>query len=88
MKFPTLVLLLTLTLPTQAAPKTTPAAVPLFRDPIHDGAADPVVIYNPGHKAWWMFYTNRRADIDDTTGVRWVHGTRIGIAESRDGGAH
>ena len=35
-----------------------------------------------------MFYTNRRADIEDTTGVRWVHGTRIGIAESADGGAH
>lgn len=32
-----------------------------------------------------MFYTNRRATLDDTTGVAWVHGTRIGIAESQDG---
>ncbi len=65
-----------------------PAAVPLFRDPIHDGAADPVVVYNRARKTWWMFYTNRRADLDDNSGVTWVHGTRIGIAESSDGGAH
>lgn len=64
------------------------AAVPLFRDPIHDGAADPVVIWNRARKTWWMFYTNRRADIADTNGVTWVHETRIGIAESSDGGAH
>jgi hypothetical protein len=55
---------------------------------VHDGAADPVVVYNRARHTWWMLYTNRRADIDDTTGVRWVHGTRIGIAESADGGAH
>ena len=35
-----------------------------------------------------FFYTNRRADLDDNSGVTWVHGTRIGIAESCDGGAH
>src|SRR5215467_10013589 len=64
------------------------AAQPLFRDPVHDGAADPVVIWNRARKTWWMLYTNRRADIADTTGVRWVHGTHIGIAESKDGGAH
>jgi hypothetical protein len=66
----------------------SPAAQPLFRDPVHDGAADSVVIWNRARKVWWMFYTNRRADIADTTGVRWVHGTHIGIAESKDGGAH
>lgn len=32
-----------------------------------------------------MLYTNRRATLADTSGVKWVHGTRIGIAESRDG---
>lgn len=36
---------------------------PLFRDPIHDGAADPMVIYNEQEKAWYMFYTNRRANV-------------------------
>ena len=58
---------------------------PLYSDPIHDGAADPVVIWNPHTKMWWMFYTNRRANSPDTSGVEWVHGTRIGIAASKDG---
>ncbi len=34
-----------------------------------------------------MFHTNRRANVANTPGVTWVHGTRIGIAESSDGGA-
>lgn len=58
---------------------------PLFADPIYDGAADPVVIWNKNEKKWFMLYTNRRANISDSTGVKWVHGTRIGIAESKDG---
>jgi sucrose-6-phosphate hydrolase SacC (GH32 family) len=57
---------------------------PLFDDPVYHGAADPVIIYNKQKKVWWMFYTNRRASIKDST-VGWVHGTRIGIAESKDG---
>ena len=64
------------------------AAVPLFRDPVHDGAADPVVVWNRARKTWWMLYTNRRADLAGGGGVEWVHGTHIGIAESADGGAH
>ncbi len=62
--------------------------MPLFRDPVHDGAADPVVVWNRERKSWWMLYTNRRADLADSNGVTWVHGTHIGIAESADGGAH
>jgi len=57
---------------------------PLYDDPVYHGAADPVIIYNKTKKCWWMFYTNRRASNVDTT-VQWVHGTRIGIAESKDG---
>ncbi len=64
----------------------TPAAKPLFRDPIFDGAADPVVIWNPHVQRWWMFYTNRRANVPGLSGVAWVHGTKIGIAESSDHG--
>lgn len=64
------------------------AAKPLLRDPIYDGAADPVVLWNPLLKKWWMFYTNRRASETALPGVSWVHGTRIGIAESSDGGAN
>ncbi len=66
------------------AGKTAPK--PLYRDPVHDGAADPVLIWNRAEKKWFMFYTNRRADLADSSGVAWVHGTRIGIAESSDGG--
>lgn len=77
-----------LTAVTEAAavvPRT--AAKPLFRDPVYDGAADPVVLWNPHRDRWWMFYTNRRASAPGLSGVAWVHGTRIGIAESSDGGA-
>lgn len=60
---------------------------PLFRDPVYDGAADPVVIWNKAEQKWFMFYTNRRANLKDVNGVDWVHKTPIGIAESSDGGA-
>jgi hypothetical protein len=61
------------------------APKPLFRDPVFDGAADPVVVWNPTAERWWMFYTNRRANVPGLSGVAWVHGCRIGIAESADG---
>lgn len=62
---------------------------PLFRDTVYDGAADPSVIYNKETKSWYMFYTNRRVtEINNSIkDVRWVHGTPIGIAESKDNGA-
>jgi beta-xylosidase len=66
----------------KAAPK------PLYRDPVHDGAADPSLVWNRVDKKWMMFYTNRRADLPvlDPKDVAWVHGTQIGIAESNDQG--
>jgi hypothetical protein len=66
------------------------APKPLFRDPVHDGAADPTLIYNRARHEWWMFYTNRRADLalPDPKDVSWLHQTRIGIAVSRDRGVH
>ena len=63
------------------------ASKPLFRDPVHDGAADPVLCWNSAERKWFMFYTNRRANVPETSGVTWVHGTKIGVAESSDGGA-
>lgn len=71
--------------PADSAPKV--ADKPLFRDPIYDGTADPVILWNPERARWWMFYTNRRAKADGLSGVAWVHGTHIGIAESCDDGA-
>ena len=61
------------------------ANAPLFKDPIHNGAADPVVIYNEETGTHYMLYTARRADVKEE-GVMWVHGTDIGIAESKDNG--
>ena len=64
--------------------KTKIADKPLYRDSIFDGAADPTIIWNKKEKKWFMFYTNRRANIGGN-GVSWVHGSPIGIAESKDG---
>lgn len=63
-----------------------PVSKPLYRDTIYDGTADPVVIWNPHAKTWWMYYTNRRANVPGLSGVAWVHGTPIGIAQSTDKG--
>jgi hypothetical protein len=62
---------------------STPA--PLYRDPVFDGAADPVLVWNPDKLTWYMFYTQRRAKID-VPGVEWCHETEIGVAESKDQG--
>ena len=64
--------------------KITPNA-PLFRDPVYDGAADPTIIWNPFERAWWIFYTNRRA-FSPEIGISYMHGSDIGIASSDDGG--
>jgi hypothetical protein len=63
-----------------------PAPKPLYRDPVYDGAADPVIVYNRADQCWTMLYTNRRANAPGLRGVAWVHGTKIGLADSRDGG--
>jgi hypothetical protein len=61
-------------------------SAPVFRDPVYDGATDPTVIRNLRSGDWWMFYTQRRTT-DRGRGVRWVHGTSIGIAVSSDDGS-
>ena len=70
---------------TLLARSTAPAPAPLFRDPIYDGASDPVVIWNRQEKNWWLFYTQRRANVDGP-GVARVHGCDIGVARSTDDG--
>ena len=67
----------------QLVAQTAPA--PLFRDPITDGAADPVIIYNRQEHAWWMLYTQRRANVNGAN-VAYCHGCSIGVAESQDMG--
>lgn len=63
------------------------APKPLYRDPLMDGAADVSIVYDRKARDWKMFYTNRRATLrlDDPKDVAWVHGTKIGVARSRDG---
>lgn len=58
---------------------------PLYRDPIYDSAADPMVIYNETERNWWMFYTQRRANFA-SRGVSGAYGCKIGVAVSDDGG--
>lgn len=59
-------------------------SAPLLADPL-GGPTDPTVIRNERTGQWWMFYTQRRP-ADPGRGVEWVHGTRIGVAVSDDGG--
>lgn len=59
------------------------APAPLFRDPITDGAADPVIVWNREEKSWWMLYTQRRANTE-APDVAYCYGTKIGIASTKD----
>lgn len=64
------------------------APAPLYDDPVWHGASDPVVVWMPGKGTegeYWMYYTQRRATLDNARGVDWVHGSSIGIATSSDG---
>ena len=62
-----------------------PFPAPLFRDPMYDSPTDPVIIWNRQENQWWMLYTQRRAT-DKGIGVSSIHGTKIGVACSADGG--
>ncbi|MFJ7289702.1 family 43 glycosylhydrolase [Curtobacterium sp. AB451] len=57
----------------------------ILRTP-QSGATDPTLVHDPSTGQWWMFTTLRRPH-DDGPGVRWVHGSSIGIATSDDDGA-
>ncbi|MDQ6904486.1 MAG: family 43 glycosylhydrolase, partial [Bacteroidota bacterium] len=61
------------------------APAPLFRDPITDGAADPVMVWNRQEKKWWMLYSQRRANVE-APDVAFCYGTDIGIASGEDNG--
>ncbi len=57
--------------------KTVPA--PLFTDPNYYGSCDPEIIYNPGDKAWYIYYTSRRSLIEEN-----FVATPIGVLKSTD----
>lgn len=60
---------------------------PLFIDPVYNGSTDPMVCYNPTTESYYMYYTSRRSNVPGLQGVESVHGSPIGMAESKDGGA-
>ena len=57
---------------------------PLYKDPIYDGAADPMVIRKEADGKYYMFYTQRRAN-QQVDGVSYCYGSMIGVAESVNG---
>lgn len=61
------------------------APAPLFRDPITDGAADPVMVWDREEKKWWMLYSQRRANVE-APDVAFCYGTDIGIATGENNG--
>ncbi|BCX49455.1 glycosyl hydrolase family 43 [Haloferula helveola] len=70
--------LLLLLLPTITLAAAPPK--PLFADPNYHGSCDPEVVWNTHEKAWWIFYTARRATRESGTYV----GTPIGVVSSPD----
>lgn len=77
--------LFTILLSVDSFSQTNKVPAPLFRDPITDGAADPVLIWNKEEKSWWMLYTQRRANAE-TADVAYCYGNKIGIASTKDNG--
>lgn len=70
----------------EPAPLRDDAFAEPYRDPVLDGPTDPVLVADTIRGEWLLFYTQRRASLD-LPGVQWVHGSRIGVAASGDGGA-
>ncbi|MBG9375055.1 family 43 glycosylhydrolase [Panacibacter sp. DH6] len=64
---------------------THTAPAPLYRDPVTDGAADPVMVWNRAAQKWWMLYTQRRANTE-APGVSFCYGNDIAVACGEDSG--
>ncbi len=80
-----LIILLMLLANVGAMAQNHKAPAPMYRDPVTDGAADPVMVWNKVEKCWWMLYTQRRANLN-TADVAYCYGNKIGIAQSDDNG--
>ncbi|MBN6056747.1 hypothetical protein JYK22_32770, partial [Nonomuraea sp. RK-328] len=61
----------------------------LIVDPIHDGATDPVLVWNHEASSWWCLFVHRRANtkIGGPPRIGRCHGSQVGVASSADGGA-
>ncbi|MFI6291150.1 hypothetical protein ACIBEJ_06155 [Nonomuraea sp. NPDC050790] len=60
----------------------------LITDPIHDGATDPVLVWNAAESTWWCLFVHRRANtrIGGAPRIGRCHGGRVAAASSADGG--
>lgn len=57
-------------------------------DPVHDGATDPVLVWNEAEASWWCLFVHRHANtrVSDPTRIGRCHGTQVGAASTGDGG--
>ena len=61
------------------ANSTKEVSAPLFIDPNYHGSCDPEVIYNPGDQNWYLYYTARKGNAENT----WL-ATPIGVLKSKN----
>jgi hypothetical protein len=69
-----------------AQSKKHKASAPLYVDPMTGGSTDPVLVWNRKKKAWWMLYTQRRANTPGIGSITYAYGTKIGVASSHNHG--
>lgn len=69
---------------TEVLPFELPHGNLAFFDHNWGGPTDPVMVWNPVEREWFIYYTQRRAFIETKTEL-WVHGLKIGIFSSPDG---
>ena len=66
----------------------TQTGIPTIVDPIHDGAADPTLVWNAQRGEWWCLFVQRRSNTR-TLRPEWngrCHGTAVAVASAGDGG--
>jgi hypothetical protein len=59
--------------------KTVFVPSPIFIDPNYHGSCDPEVIYNPADSAWYIYYTARKGNRENT-----FLGTPLGVIRSKN----
>ena len=63
-----------------AASRSRVAPAPLYRDPVHDGAADATLIWNRAEKCWWMLiYFVHQAEKEAAYRHAWLQIAQLGF---------
>ncbi|HLP37695.1 family 43 glycosylhydrolase [Lacibacter sp.] len=79
MKKTFLYIILLLNAVTVSAQNREAVPAPLFSDPNYYGSCDPEIIYNPADKYYYIYYTSRRATIENL-----FTATPVGVIKSKD----